>query len=107
MDEQDKKLIEDIKSSEMSEGKKKHLITCLKKDRRQKEALMKLPKEEQLKAIYRDHIKYAFDHGLQLAIWASDGTLRPTAKILRDEVKRLRTGLTWSLKDAKVLPLGK
>jgi hypothetical protein len=107
MDDKDKKLIQDIKTWDISEGKKNHLITCLKKDRKQKEAFMRLSKDERLKAVCRDHIKDAFDHGLQLAVWVSDGTLRPTAKILKDEIKRLRTGLTWSLKDAKVLPLGK
>ena len=103
MDEQDKKFIEDIKSLEISEEKKKHLITCLKKDRREKERFMKLSKEERLKAICRDHIGYAFDHAIDLVTYAG----RTTEGDFREAKRYLRNGLTWSLKEAKVLPLGK
>jgi hypothetical protein len=100
MDEKDKKLIEDIKTWEMSEEEKKHLIGCIRKDRRQKEAFMKLSKEERLKRICHDHIGYAFDHAIDLVIYAG----RTTKEDFREAKRYLRNGLTWTLKEAKVLP---
>jgi len=109
MNEQDKKLIEEIKSGKMSEKEKKHTIAFIRKDRRQKEAFMKLSKEERLKRLYRDHILYAFRDGFLFGHWSATkgGIKAATSLTPKEAVTRLKTSLTWSLKEANVLPLGK
>ena len=109
MNEQDKKLIEDIKSSKMPEKEKKYTIAFIRKDRRQKEAFMKLPKEERLKAVYKQYVGFAFRDGFMFGNWAATkgGIKAATSLTPKEAVKHLKTGLTWSLKDANVLPLGK
>jgi len=108
MNEQDKKLIEDIKSSKMPEKEKKYTIAFIRKDRRQKEAFMKLPKEERLKALYKQHIDYAINSALWLGAAIQCGDAKKSGKMLLERLKKgTKTSLTWELKDANVLPLGK
>ena len=67
---------------------------------REKEAFMKLSKEERLKKLCHEHIGYAFDHAVGLITHAG----RTTKEDFREAKRYLRNGLTWSLKEAKVLP---
>jgi hypothetical protein len=107
MNEKDKKLIEEIKSSKMPEKEKKHTIAFIRKDRRQREAFMKLSKEERLKALYKQYVGFAFRDGFMFGHWAATkgGIKAATSLTPKEAVKHLRTGLTWTLKEAKVLPL--
>ena len=108
MDEQDKKFIENIKSSEIPEEQKKHMITCIRKDRRQREALMRLPKEQRLKRICRNHVILAFEEGKRIQDALNTPEHKETAEYFERRFRRqCGSGLTWSLKEAKVLPLGK
>jgi hypothetical protein len=108
MNEQDKKLIEEIKSGKMPEKEKKHTIAFIRKDRRQKEAFMKLPKEERLKAVYKQHIDTAILFALELGARIQSGDARRSGQLLLKDLRwRSKVGLTAALKEARVLPLGK
>lgn len=109
MNEKDKKLIEDIKSWKISDEKKKWAISFIRKDRRQREAFMKMSKEERLNVLYSQYIAFAFAHGYMFGYWsASKGGIKAATSLSpKEDLKQLKAGLTCSLKDAKVLPLRK
>ena len=73
-----------------------------RKNQREEEALMRLPKEERLKAIYWTYIDLAVTFAKML------GSMKEGTGVLTKELKKqLKFELTMALKKANVLPLGK
>ncbi len=79
----------------------------VKKEQRKEQALMRMPKEERLKKIYGQHLKNAFDHGVEIGqLSMTEGSKMSGQYFQREAWKQLRPGLTNALKKAAVLPLG-
>ncbi len=77
-----------------------------RKHEKEEEALMRLPKEERLKAICSDYIGMTVDVAKGLGKMFGSGVKETTGEMTRDLKQQMRFALTMALKKAKVLPLG-
>jgi hypothetical protein len=78
--------------------------------RKETERIMTLPKkEDRLKALYKRHLNFAFQHGITFAGAIHDGRFKSRKEIIEYQKRnciQAVTCLTLDLKQAEVLPLG-
>ena len=77
-----------------------------RKWQREEEALMRLPKEKRLKALYTRYIGLAVDFAKCLGKGIGSGQVKETTGVLTKDLKReLKFELTMALKKANIFPL--
>ncbi len=99
--------IEAIKTSKITEKEKPRLIALARKYASKERRLQRMSKEERLKAICGEAIENCFRFGFEHGVMVGHGDIKPTKgevenfKFFRTQAK---SGLTWELKRAGVLP---